>query len=104
MAELHQVDSSLVFETWAAFHAASAETVKTIGTRLADAVVVAVQDSMHAAVVEAFAAQGYHILCEKPMATSVEDCVRMAHAVKKAGVIFGCGHGERDSVALSLAV
>ena len=94
MVEKYQVDSSLVFGTWKEFLAASAETIKTIGTRLADAIVVAVQDNMHAEVVEAFAAQGYHILCEKPLATSVEDCIRIARAVKKAGIIFGCGHGE----------
>lgn len=65
-----------------------------MGKRLADAIVIAVQDSMHAEVVLAFAEQGYHMLCEKPMATTAEDCVRMAAAVKKAGIIFGVGHGN----------
>jgi predicted dehydrogenase len=62
--------------------------------RLTDAVLVAVRDSMHAPVVTALAAQGYHILCEKPMATSPEDCIRMADAVKRSGTIFGIGHGK----------
>jgi predicted dehydrogenase len=79
----------LVFETWEQLHKASADA----GKRLADAVVVAVQDRLHADVVEAFAAQGYHVLCEKPMATSVEQCLRIEAAVKKAGIIFGLGHG-----------
>ncbi|KAH8113443.1 NAD-binding protein [Phellopilus nigrolimitatus] len=96
-AAAHGVDASLVFHTWQAFHAASAETLATVGTRLADAVVVTVQDHMHCAVVRAFASQGYHVLCEKPMATSVEDCVRIADAVKKAGIIFGMGHVLRYS-------
>lgn len=41
----------------------------------------------------AFAEQGYHILCEKPMATSIDDCIKMEAAVKKANIIFGMGHG-----------
>lgn len=56
--------------------------------------IVAVQDQMHLEVVLAFAAQGYHILCEKPMSTSLADCIKMETAVKKAGVIFGMGHGQ----------
>ncbi|KAI5120934.1 hypothetical protein M0805_002914 [Coniferiporia weirii] len=97
MATAHSVDASLVFHTWQDFHAASAETLKTVGKRLADAVIVAVQDQMHCEVALAFAAQGYHMLCEKPMATSVEDCVRIADGVKKAGIIFGMGHVLRYS-------
>lgn len=51
------------------------------------------QDSIHVEVAVAFAEQGYHVLCEKPMATSIEDCVRMEKAVKNAKIIFGMGHG-----------
>ena len=72
---------------------ASAETIQTLGKRLAHAVVIAVQDHMHAELVVAFAAQGYDILCEKPMATSIEHCLQIEAAVKEAGVIFGMGHG-----------
>lgn len=94
MASAHHVDKTLVFESWKDLLKASAETLKTIGTRLADAVIIAVHDHMHAEVVLAFAEQGYHILCEKPMATSLDDCIRMTAAVKKAGIIFGMGHGN----------
>jgi predicted dehydrogenase len=94
-AAKHGVDKTLVFDTWQDLHGASAETIKTIGARLADAVIIAVQDHMHAQAVSAFAQQGYHILCEKPMATSVEDCIMMENAVRKADIIFGMGHGER---------
>ncbi|KAJ7068132.1 streptomycin biosynthesis protein StrI [Mycena amicta] len=93
----YNVDSTLVFNTWQELYAASEETQKTIGARLADAVVVAVQDQMHKEVVLAFAAQGYHILCEKPMATSLEDIIEMEEAVARAGVIFGMGHVMRYS-------
>ncbi|KAH9965719.1 hypothetical protein BC827DRAFT_1126095 [Russula dissimulans] len=96
-ADRYGIDDSLTFETWEQFHEASAESIRTIGKRLADAVVVAVQDRLHAELVEAFAAQGYDVLCEKPMATSVEHCLRIEAAVKQAGIIFGLGHVLRYS-------
>ena len=43
-------------------------------------------------VVKAFAAQGYDILCETPMATSIELCLQIEAAVKKAGIVFGLRH------------
>jgi predicted dehydrogenase len=92
-ANRYGVDGSLVFETWEQLHKASAKSIQTTGKRPADAVIVAVQDSMHVEVVEAFAAQGYDILCEKPMATSIEHCLQIEAAVKRAGIIFGLGHG-----------
>ena len=98
LAKNHNVDKTLVFTTWQDLHAASAETINTIGKRLADAVVIAVQDSLHLQVATAFAEQGYHILCEKPMATTPEDCIKMETAIKKAGTIFGMGHGKYLSV------
>ena len=49
----------------------------------------------------AFAEQGYHILCEKPMATSIEDCIKMEAAVKKANIIFGMGHGMSGRPSIS---
>jgi hypothetical protein len=53
------------------------------------------QDDLHAELVTAFSKQGYHILCEKPMATSVDDCVKMVKEVEAApDTIFGIGHGE----------
>ncbi|KIK65414.1 hypothetical protein GYMLUDRAFT_239950 [Collybiopsis luxurians FD-317 M1] len=96
-AEQHKVDETLVFNTWQELHAASADTIKTVGKRLADAVVIAVQDHMHVEVALAFAEQGYHILCEKPMATTLEDCIKIEEAIKKAGIIFGMGHVMRYS-------
>ncbi|KAF8915903.1 streptomycin biosynthesis protein StrI [Mucidula mucida] len=76
-AKLHSVDNTLVFQTWRDLHAASAETISTVTV--------------------AFAEQGYHILCEKPMATKLSDCIKMQNAVKKAGIIFGLGHVMRYS-------
>ncbi|GJE84491.1 Gfo/Idh/MocA family oxidoreductase [Phanerochaete sordida] len=96
-AQAHSVDKTLVFDDWKELHKASAETIKAVGTRLADAVIVAVHDQMHMEVVLAFAEQGYHILCEKPMSTNIDDCIKMEAAVKKASIIFGMGHVLRYS-------
>jgi predicted dehydrogenase len=92
-ASRYRVDDTLVFETWEQLHKASAECIQSSGRRLADAVIIAVQDRLHADAVEAFAAQGYDIMCEKPMATSIDHCLQIEAAVKKAGIIFGMGHG-----------
>ncbi|KAH9173455.1 hypothetical protein EDB89DRAFT_2157600 [Lactarius sanguifluus] len=75
-ASQYGVDSSLVFETWEQFHKASAETIQTVGKRLADAVLIAVQDHMHAELVH---------------------CLQIEAAVKKADIIFGMGHVLRYS-------
>ncbi|PPQ77315.1 hypothetical protein CVT25_010897 [Psilocybe cyanescens] len=96
-ADLHKVDQTLVFKTWQELHTASAETIATVGKKLADAVLIAVQDHLHAEVAVAFADQGYHILCEKPMATNLMDCITIDRAIKDAGKIFGMGHVMRYS-------
>jgi predicted dehydrogenase len=103
LAAEHALDAPRVFHTWRDLHAASTEAISASGgKRIADAVVVAVQDSMHLEVVQAFAEQGYHILCEKPMATSIEDCLKIYDIIKKADIIFGMGHGAPRSDLLVL--
>ncbi|MGA9884882.1 MAG: Gfo/Idh/MocA family oxidoreductase [Candidatus Acidiferrales bacterium] len=49
-----------------------------------DAVYVALPNSMHAEYTIRAAKAGKHVLCEKPMATSVEDCRAMIQACKRA--------------------
>ena len=63
--------------------------------RLADAVLICTQDRMHAEPAEAFAAAGYHILLEKPMAPDEAGCRRIVAAVEKAGVMLAVGHVMR---------
>src|SRR6516162_7029952 len=60
--------------------------------RLADAVLICTQDRMHAEPAEAYAALGYHILLEKPMAPDEAGCRRIVAAVEKAGVMLAVGH------------
>jgi predicted dehydrogenase len=51
-----------------------------------DAVDICVPNHMHAAIVEAAAAAGKHIYCEKPLAMNVAEGQRMVAAAARAGV------------------
>ena len=63
--------------------------------KLADAVLICTQDRMHAEPAEAFAALGYHIMLEKPMAPDEAGCRRIVAAVEKAGVMLAVCHVMR---------
>ena len=56
--------------------------------RECDAVGITSETVKHAGLVEQAAAADLHILLEKPMATTLEDCDRIARAVQAAQVIF----------------
>lgn len=60
--------------------------------RIADAVLICTQDRDHLEPALAFAAQGYHIMLEKPMAVDEASCRAIVDAVEKAGVILAVGH------------
>ncbi len=53
-----------------------------------DAVTVATPDHHHRDVVVAAASMGKHVLCEKPLATTVQDCREMIDAANKANVLL----------------
>jgi predicted dehydrogenase len=60
-----------------------------------EAVIIATADAFHVdASIRALEA-GKHVLCEKPMATSVEDAERLRDAVVESGRILHVGHMKR---------
>ncbi len=81
----------------------AAEHEMAIGTSFEDvlsdpeikAVILATPHSKHRAQVEAAAAAGKQIYCEKPFALSKADAVAMLGACKRAGVVIGVGHHFR---------
>ena len=60
--------------------------------KLADAAVIATQDAMHTEPAIALAEKGYHLLLEKPMAQTADECRRIVDAVKANGVMLAVGH------------
>jgi predicted dehydrogenase len=60
-----------------------------------DAVYVAVPNAAHREVVEAAAAAGKAVLCEKPLAADVADARAMATAAREAGVLLGTAYDQR---------
>lgn len=60
-----------------------------------DAVSVCVANADHAAVTLKALAKGKHVLCEKPMATTLADCEAMAAAAKEHGKVLMLGHNQR---------
>jgi glucose-fructose oxidoreductase len=51
-----------------------------------DAVYIALPNSLHCEYAERAASAGVHVLCEKPMAVTEEECERMARAARESGV------------------
>jgi predicted dehydrogenase len=67
-----------------------------------DGIFICVQDAMHRDVILAFAPLGIHIMCEKPLATTLEDCVAIYKALKPENgtaprQLFSIGHVLRYS-------
>ncbi len=60
-----------------------------------DAVYVAVPNSGHRALVEAAAAAGTAVLCEKPLAADVGDAQALVDACADAGVLLGTAYDQR---------
>lgn len=68
-----------------------------------DGIFVCTLDEMHADILTGLAPLGLHILCEKPLATSLQDCVRIYKSLTPHGprspppTLFGIGHVLRYS-------
>ncbi len=77
-------------------HADMAEFLATPGLQ---AVYVAAPNDAHRALVEAIAASGLPVLCEKPMATTLEDAQAMVVACERAGVRYATAFDQRFHAA-----
>jgi predicted dehydrogenase len=64
------------------------EADEVINDPRVEAVIITTETNRHAEFVERAAAAGKHILCQKPLATTLADCDRIIAAVDKYGVKF----------------
>ena len=64
-----------------------------------DAVYISTTNELHKAQTLAAAAAGKHVLCEKPLALTLEDARKMTAACNKAGVIMGTNHHLRNAAS-----
>lgn len=86
LAALHNIPAANVVHDWRAL----AER-----PRFADGVIIATQDAMHTEPAIAFAERGYHLLLEKPMAPTADDCRQIVAAVQRNGVMLAVCHVMR---------
>jgi predicted dehydrogenase len=68
-----------------------------------DAVIVATADAFHVEASERALKAGKHVLCEKPVAISVEEAEHLGRVVRQTGKIFQVGHMKRFDAGLQSA-
>jgi predicted dehydrogenase len=76
----------------------SAETM--LAAAPLDLVAIATPDDAHAADAAAALARGLHVLCEKPLATTVADAARLTRLAAAAGVVTRVGFAMRFAPAM----
>lgn len=63
-----------------------------------DVVYVSTTNELHKGQTIAAAQAGKHVLCEKPLALTLEDALDMAEACRRANVVMGTNHHLRNAV------
>ncbi|PRD42826.1 fructose reductase [Phyllobacterium phragmitis] len=64
-----------------------------------DAVYISTTNELHRDQAIAAARAGKHVLCEKPLALTLDDAHAMAHAAQEAGVVMGTNHHLRNAAS-----
>jgi predicted dehydrogenase len=72
-----------------------------LGDPAVQAVVLATPHSLHRAGIEAVAAAGKPVLCEKPLTLTAADAVAAVGAARRAGTLLAVGHNRRFLPALA---
>lgn len=74
-----------------------------VADKALDIIVVATYPDSHAKITIAALKNGKHVLCEKPLAKTIEEAKKMVLAAKKYGKILKCGFNHRYHPAVMLA-
>jgi predicted dehydrogenase len=85
------------------FEEASSDWRATVNRPDIDVVDICTPNNVHAEIAIEAARAGKHIICEKPLARTVEEARAMAEAVNKAGVINMVAFNYRRTPAVALA-
>lgn len=83
-AEAHGIPGERCFASW--------EDVAGAGVRMGEVAVNATMDRAHLASTSALLEAGYHVLLEKPMATTPEACVELVRTARAAGRLLMVCH------------
>ncbi|XP_053173198.1 putative oxidoreductase YteT [Scomber japonicus] len=83
LQQQHNIVDENIFEDWHSI---------VEREKFADAVLICTPDRLHKEPAVAFAKKGYHVLLEKPMATTAEDCTVIVEACIQSGVMLSVGH------------
>jgi predicted dehydrogenase len=75
-------------------YASYAEMAQAEGAREdgIDVVAIVTPNHLHFPIAKAFLEAGIHVICDKPMTTTVADAVELEAIVKRTGLIFGLTH------------
>ena len=57
-----------------------------------DAVAIVTPNHVHHAVAKAFLDAGIHVICDKPLTTTLDDAMDLVAAVRRTGLVFGLTH------------
>jgi predicted dehydrogenase len=57
-----------------------------------EAVSIVTPNNMHYPMAKAFLEAGFHVICDKPLTTTVEEALDLAAIVRRSGLIFGFTH------------
>ena len=107
-AELYAICDSAadLVDKMAAIHGPRV-TYRDYGQMLADpqveAVIVATSDQFHVPLSQQAIAAGKHVLVEKPLGTTIEECETLRAAVEASGLVLQVGHNRRFDPGIAFA-
>ena len=61
-------------------------------TERIDAVSIVTPNHLHVPVARAFVERGFHVICDKPLSTGLEECEALCRLVAERGVVFALTH------------
>lgn len=93
-------DRAVSFATTHGIPQAGTDLAAALADPAVDAVYISSTNEKHRSQALAAIAAGKHVLCEKPLATSISDALEMVRAAEKAGLVIATNHHLRSAGSL----